>query len=97
MVTMEASSTTISWAMTTTARIDQRFGSASVAVRTASAAVPAVTHVALLLTGRSLSTRTVGPLPLGDNARHAGAIPVHLPLDRTGPDRAALHCSTWPR
>ncbi len=27
MVTIEASSTTISWAMTTTARIDQRLGS----------------------------------------------------------------------
>jgi hypothetical protein len=29
MVTIEASSTTISWAMTTTARMDQRFGSSS--------------------------------------------------------------------
>ena len=32
MVTIEASSTTISWAITTTARIDQRLGSGSVAV-----------------------------------------------------------------
>ena len=29
MVTIEASSTTMSWAMTTTARMDQRFGSRS--------------------------------------------------------------------
>src|SRR5580704_17888754 len=36
MVTMEASKTTISWAVITTARIDHRLGSGSVATSTAS-------------------------------------------------------------